>query len=156
MRIFGFVAALMLCVSGPAAAEVVAVCGKTTAHLAGDTYGAPLLRLSQPLGGTTATLAPDTQIALWHDASGYDLLTNWGGEHQRSLRADGAEILGDAFGAGFVHLVVARAEGSGLEHFLFSLDDSKSGKMVWTAASDTLGDDPDDVVTVETVCVGPK
>lgn len=73
-------------------------------------------------------------IALWRDDAGFDVLINWGETNERSLRADGAQIIGGAPSSDLVHLMVAHAEG-GLEHFLFNLNEDGSGELMRSSAS---------------------
>jgi hypothetical protein len=80
---------------------------------------------------------------------------NWGELNQRSLRAEGAEIIGNEVGAGSVHLIIARSETPSLEHFLFSFPDLRPGELVWSAAKDA-NDENSAVLTLEAVCVKAK
>ena len=73
-------------------------------------------------------------IALWRDDSGFDVLINWGEPDERSLRADGAQIIGGSPSSDLVHLMVAHAEGD-LEHFLFNLGEDGSGELLRSSAS---------------------
>jgi hypothetical protein len=77
----------------------------------------------------------DALIALWRDDEGFDILIDWGGSDQKSLRAEGAQVIGAAPSSEFVHLMVAYKSGS-LEHFLFNLDGDGAGELLRSVASD--------------------
>lgn len=151
MRRLSLIAALLVAIATPASAEILAVCGNLNAQ---STARAPAAILSSAQLGDAATVSPKAQLALVRDTQGFDLLLNWGEQNQKSLRAEGADILGNEMGADFVHLVVARAKGS-LEHFLFSLRDQGFGELVWTAAGDARSDETE-IMTAESVCVRPR
>lgn len=127
-------------------AAVLAVCGNE-AGLNPASYG---------LLGTAETGTPEgapgmTPLALWRDADGFDVLLNWGQQDQRSLRSEGAEIMGNELGPDLIHLVVVPAGAHRLEHFLFSLDDHAEGELIWNAP-DALGNNTE----VVTACARPK
>ncbi len=145
------IAALLVTIATPATAEILAVCGKINRQAAA--HGAVTI-LSSAQTGEDAASAPQAQLALVRDGQGFDLLLNWGDSNQRSLRAEGADIVGNELGADLVHLVVARAKAHRMEHFLFSLRDYGFGELVWTAASDAKSD-ASEIVTAESVCVRP-
>ena len=42
------------------------------------------------------TVAATSQLALWRDADGFDILLNWGAQNQLSLRAKGANVMGSS------------------------------------------------------------
>jgi hypothetical protein len=135
-------AALLLALS-PAAvkAEVVAVCGTSV----GYSHAAI----------STAALEPETAgampLALWRDAKGFDLLLNWGERDQHSLRAEGADIVGNELGSELIHLVVIRAGSHGLEHFLFSFENDSPGELIWNAPGDAAG--AGELISHETTCL---
>lgn len=153
MRRFGLIVAFSLAAATPAAAEVIAACGHLASQQAERTHGAAGLRATQLLLSEQPETAPKTPIALWRDGAGFDVLLNWGEQNQRSLRAEGAQIIGNEAGA--VHLIVARRETPSLEHFLFSFPDSRPGELVWSAAKDA-NDENSGVLTLESVCAKTK
>lgn len=147
MRFAGVVLSTLLGMwANSAAADVLAVCGEPQKEPAG---------LSSLLGVTPASNGNASQLALIHDASGFDIVLNWGDLDQHSLRAEGAEILGDRLDDNFVHLLVARREGQGLEHFVFSLEDLGPGELLWSA-SDGMPSSEAEAVTLASACVKPK
>ena len=150
MRRLGFLAALLVTIAGPASAEILAVCG----NLNSSASRAPAAILSSSQLGEATSSAPKAQLALVRDSEGFDLLLNWGELNQKSLRAEGADILGNEMGANVVHLIVARARTGSLEHFLFSLRDSGLGELLWSAG-DTK-DEETEIVTAESVCIRPR
>ena len=152
MHRFGLIVAFSLAAATPAAAEVIAACGHLASQQAERTHGAAGLRATQLLLSEQPAPLPKTPIALWRDSAGFDVLLNWGAQNQRSLRAEGAEIIGNEAGAGSVHLIVARSETPSMEHFLFSFPDSRPGELVWSAAKDA-NDENSGVVTLGSVCV---
>ena len=152
MRRFGLIVAFFLAAATPAGAEVIAACGHLASQQAERTLDAASLRATQLLLSEQPEAAPKTPIALWRDTTGFDILLNWGEQNQRSLRAEGAQIIGNEAGAGSVHLIVARGETPSLEHFLFSFPDSRPGELVWSAAKD-VNDENSGVLTLESVCV---
>ena len=129
MHRFGLIVAFSLAAATPAAAEVIAACGHLASQQAERTHGAAGLRATQLLLSEQPAPLPKTPIALWRDSAGFDVLLNWGAQNQRSLRAEGAEIIGNEAGAGSVHLIVARSETPSLEHFLFSFGNSITGRL---------------------------
>ena len=152
MRLFGLITAALVTIASPVSAEVLAVCGNLNAQLS----RAPAAILSSAQGLPEAVFpAAQAQLALVRDSEGFDLLLNWGELNQKSLRAEGADILGNEMAANFVHLVVARNKTGSLEHFLFSLRDQGFGELLWTAAPDSKSDDAE-IVTAESVCVRPQ
>jgi len=155
MHRFGLIVALSLAAATPATAEVIAACGHLAAQQAERAQGAASLRATQLLFSEQPETAPKTPIALWRDGAGFDILLNWGEQNQRSLRAEGAQIIGNEAGAGAVHLIVARRETPSLEHFLFSFPDSRPGELVWSAAKDA-NDENSGVLTLESVCAKTK
>ena len=148
MRLFLLSAALVSLLFPIAAkAEFLAVCG-TAKTQATASYGSTVaLSMIEP-GNTEAT----SQLALWHDAKGFDVVLNWGQQNQLSLRATGADIMGAEMGADLIHIVVARAGASGLDHFLFSWDDQAVGEVFWSASAPANRGD-DEVVMA---CIKPK
>ena len=155
MRRFGLIVAFSLAAVTPAAAEVIAACGHLASQQAERTPDAAGLRATQLLLSELPQPAPKTPIALWRDSTGFDVLLNWGELNQRSLRAEGAEIIGNEVGAGSVHLIIARSETPSLEHFFFSVPDLRPGELVWSAAKDA-NDENSAVLTLEAVCVKAK
>lgn len=155
MRRFGLIVAFSLAASTPAAAEVIAACGHLAAQQAERAQGAASLRATQLMLSEQPGAAPKTPIALWRDAAGFDILLNWSEQNQRSLRAEGAQIIGNEAGAASVHLMVARSETPSMEHFLFSFPDSRPGELVWSAATDA-NDENSGVLMLEAVCVKAK
>jgi len=133
----------------PVSAEILTVCANPTQSATGSEW-LPSRRLADaiiPMGGRVDQ--PDGEmIALWRDDSGFDLLINWGETNERSLRADGAQIIGAGSGSELVHLMVAHPEGE-LEHFLFNLQDGSGELMRKSAAGDA--DTP-----ANAVCVKPR
>ena len=152
MRRLGLIVAFSLTAAPPTAAEVIAACGHLAPQQAERTPGAASLRTTQLLLSEQAETALKTPIALWRDAAGFDILLNWGEQSQRSLRAEGAQIIGNEASAGAVHLIVARSETPSMEHFLFSFPDSRPGELVCSAAKDA-NDENSGVVTLGSVCV---
>ena len=146
MRFRNLLPALLLLLS-PAAlnAEVLAVCGVSA--------GYSKAALSAPLVEPEAAVA--APLALWRDAKGFDLLFNWGGQNQHSLRAEGADILGNELGNELVHLVVVRAGAHELEHFLFSFENDSSGELIWNGPDSTPGAH-NEALSYEAVCVKPN
>src|SRR5258706_15215793 len=147
-----FVTAFVTVFVTPAVAEVVTICSRPNFAPLSATQMAPLAKLSQVfadarLGSTTGAVA---QVALARDDKGFDVVLNWHGEGEQSLRASGADILDTSLGANLVHLMVAGGSGS-LEHFLFSLDDDGAGELLWSRASDDS-----DAHTSRSVCTGPR
>ncbi len=147
MRFAGVVLSVFLGIwANAASAEVLAVCGEPQKEPAG---------LSAMLGITPASSGDVAQLALVRDASGFDIVLNWGDPSQHSLRAEGADILGDQLDGNFFHLLVARPQGLGLEHFLFNLEDLGPGELVWSAADSANNSEPE-AVTLASACVKPK
>jgi hypothetical protein len=93
-----------------------------------------------------------TNVALWRDEEGFDILINWGRSDEQSLRAEGAQVSGDAPSSVFVHLMVAYADGE-LEHFLFDLDESGAGELLRTAAPDAPAASPSESIAT---CLKPR
>jgi hypothetical protein len=152
MRRFVWLAALVVTIATPASAEILAVCG----NLNTASTRAPAAILSSAPGLPDAAAPKDrAQIALLRDDQGFDLLLNWGEQSQHSLRAEGADILGNEMGGNFVHLVVARTGGHSLEHFLFNLNEQGFGELVWSMSRDGNGQDGG-IMTAESVCVRPR
>ena len=120
-------------------AEVLAVCGSSAGY--------------SQAAIETGSLQPDAAVAmplaLWRDAKGFDLLLNWGKGDQKSLRAAGADIVGNELGNQLIHLVVIRPDSQGLEHFLFSFENDSAGELIWNAPSATGADD---AASYETTC----
>src|ERR1041385_6931440 len=86
MKSISLLAALSLVLfTGAANAEVLAVCGTS----GGYSNASISTGLAEP---ETAVAAP---LALWHYAQGFDVLLNWGERNQQSLRAAGADIIGN-------------------------------------------------------------
>ncbi len=154
MRLFLLSAVLgALLSSAVANAEVLAVCGKADA-LSTVSYGnSGVWQAGEE--AIPRALGKANQIALLRDSAGFDVVLNWGEKSQLSLRAEGAEILGNELGADLVHLIVARTNSHSLEHFLFSFEDDFRGELVWSASSE--GDEGHEgVVSYETSCSKPK
>ena len=152
MRIFLLSVALGSFFSSAAAnAQILSVCGKPET-LSTVSYGTPTIwqRGEEPI---PEALGSRSQIALLRDASGFDVVLNWGETSQVSLRAQGAQIMGNEMGADLVHLIVARPASHSLEHFLFTFEDDAAGELIWNGSSD--GDD-EGVVSYETSCTKPK
>ncbi len=147
MRFAGVVLSAVLGIwANAASAEVLAVCGEPQKEPAG---------LSAMLGIMPASSGNVGQLALVRDSTGFDIVLNWGDTSQHSLRADGAEIMGDQFDGNFFHLLVARPEGLSLEHFVFSLEDLGPGELLWSAADSANNSEPE-AVTLASACVKPK
>ena len=142
MRLWNLFAVLAL-VLAPAAveADVVAVCGPS----AGFSHAA----LATALVQSEAKVA--MPLALWRDDKGFDLLLNWGERNQESLRAEGADILGNEFGSQLIHLVVVRAGSKNLEHFLFSFENDSPGELIWNGPSSSPA--ADEPLSYETTCI---
>ena len=117
----------------PAAAEILAVCANSAQSSESTGWSSPLADAIIPLGGRLDE-SNSAMIALWRDDAGFDVLINWGETRERSLRADGAQIVGGAPSSDLVHLMVAHAEG-GLEHFLFNLNEDGSGELMRSSTS---------------------
>jgi hypothetical protein len=132
-------------------ADVLAVCGRAASPDVTRYANIAPVRLIEP----EAADAPSamTSLALVRDAKGFDVVMNWGEENQLSLRAQGADITGNEMGPDFIHLIVFRAGGHRLEHFLFNLDD-QAGELIWNASDETLEDK--DVSTFDTACIKPN
>jgi len=145
-RLFLAASLLLTLASASAGAEVVAVCGTPAAGLL-----SPAALQSAP----DAEGAPSVPLALWRDANGFDLLLNWGEQSQHSLRAEGADIMGNELGSELIHLVVVRPGAHGLEHFVFSFADDAPGEMVWNAPGDAAASS-DQVLSYETTCFKAK
>lgn len=124
-----------------ASAEVLAVCGASAGY--------------SQAAITTGSVHPDSAVtmplALWRDAKGFDLLVNWGQNNQQSLRAAGADIVGNELGSQLIHLVVIRPDSHGLEHFLFSFENGSAGELIWNASSETPA--ADELTSYETACI---
>jgi len=154
MRLFLLSAALgTVLSSGVANAEILAVCGMADT-LSTVSYG------SLGVWQTRKETAPEAlrsanRIALLRDSAGFDIVLNWGEKSQLSLRAQGAQIMGNEMGVDLVHLVVARTNSHSLEHFLFSFEDDSDGELVWSASSDG-GEGHEGVVSYDTSCSKPK
>jgi len=154
MRLFLLSAALGAVLSlGVANAEVLAVCGKAEA-LSPVSFGsqgawqAGEEAVPQALGKVN-------QIALLRDSAGFDVALNWGERSQVSLRAEGAQIMGNELGLDLIHLIVARTNSHSLEHFLFSFEDDSRGELIWSASGD--GDEAHDgIVSYDVSCTRPK
>ena len=140
------ISALLTVWTSAASAEVLAVCAEP--HSQPET-------LVDGLGITPTRGTGEAQLALIRDTAGFDIVLNWGELAQHSMRAEGADILGDQLDESFIHLLVARADGKSLEHFLFSLEYSKPGELLWSASGDTENSDSD-TVTLASACVKPK
>ncbi len=146
MRVFLGLAALGCFLPFVSNAEVLAVCGTQQTKNAA-LYGAQTLGPSGPQQLATPEM---TSLALWRDANGFDLIIGWGRNDQISLRAEGAEIMGNEMGPDFVHIIVARARSHGFEHFIFSFDPDMDGRLIWTG-SDKLAS-PGEPMSFETAC----
>jgi len=128
----------------PVSAEIVTVCQ------AAESIASPaLFRLSGLAQPERVGL-----LALSRDERGYDILENWGQSNQRSLRADGDDILGLPLSDELVHLMVEHKGGS-LEHFLFSLDEQGAGELLRTAEGDALSAEAGGVSSKAT-CTRPR
>jgi hypothetical protein len=137
----------------PASAQLLTVCA-SSAQSSAAPQRFPSRKLADaliPLSGR-ANANHDALIALWQDDEGFDILVNWGARDQRSLRADGAQILGMTPSPDLVHLMVAHSDG-GLEHFLFNLDATGSGELLRSLADDVSGSDAE---SSNAVCVKPR
>jgi len=142
MRLRNLFPALLLALSSTAAkAEVLAVCGVSAAY----SKAAISTSVVEPEAGAA------TPLALWRDATGFDLLLNWGERDQHSLRAEGADIVGNELGSELIHLVVIRAGSHGLEHFLFSFENDSPGELIWNAPGDAAG--AGELISHETTCL---
>ena len=128
-----------------AQAEVLAVCGKAPDY-------ANLAILAPALDSSETVLPP---LALWRDALGFDLLLNWGEPNQRSLRAEGADIIGSELGTELIHIVVISARTHRLEHFLFNFDEDAAGELIWNVPGESSGESRD-VLAKEAACFKPK
>jgi hypothetical protein len=145
MRALFFWPALLLTLFPVAArAEVLAVCGAAAAY----SNAAISTALVEPVSAVV------TPLALSRDATGFDILLNWGERNQHSLRADGGEILGSELGNELIHLIVIRPGAQGLEHFVFSLEDDAPGELIWNGASETPGR-PNEPRSYEMPCFKP-
>ncbi|HMI98079.1 MAG TPA: hypothetical protein VK479_16340 [Micropepsaceae bacterium] len=136
----------------PAVADILTVCSRPDLTPLSATQMAPLAKLSQAfadarLGSATGAAS---QVALARDDKGFDVVLNWHGEGEQSLRASGADIFDMALGDNLIHLMIAGGAG-GLEHFLFSLDDDGAGELLWSRASDDA-----DAHTSRSVCTSPR
>lgn len=124
--------AFFVCFANPASAKILFICSSSASSEA-DYARDPDRRFFEP---TRIAMLPDSldaigQIALVEDENGYDLRLNYGIEAERSLRGEGAEILGTGFGSSFVHLLVSTDGGASTEHFIFSEDHDGLGNLVW-------------------------
>ena len=124
--------AFFVCIANPASAKILFVCGATPSSEA-DYARDPERRFFEP---TRISMTPDSlsemgQIALLEDEGGYDIRLGYGGNDERSLRDQGAEIFGTGLGTRFVHLLVSTDEGASTEHFIFSEDHDGLGNLVW-------------------------
>jgi hypothetical protein len=137
----------------PASAEILTVCANSTRSSA-TLEALPPTRFAGtliPLSGQTR-LKDDALIALWRDDEGFDILINWGGSDRKSLRAEGAQVIGASPSSSLVHLMVAY-EGGTLEHFLFDLDDDGAGELLRSVASDVPDESSFDT---NAVCFKPR
>ena len=136
----------------PAVADVLTVCSRPNLSPLPAAQIAPLAKLSQALADARLGSAAGavSQIALARDDKGFDVVLNWHGEGEQSLRASGADIFDTALGANLIHLMVSSGAGS-LEHFLFSLDDDGAGELLWSRASDDSDASPS-----RSVCTSPR
>jgi len=128
----------------PAAAiELLTVCGShrldaSTTPGRGDV---PLSRVSalSAEGVDSFGKGSGDSVALTRDQTGYDLIVNWREADEHSLRAAGLDLLGTEFG-GFIHVMVAHRP-TGIEHYLFTLDEDGSGELLWSGATSLREDD---------------
>jgi hypothetical protein len=129
-------------------AEILALCGRA-AHSNLAAYGniAPIRLIEAEAANTPSASA---SVALLRDANGFDVVMNWGEENSLSLRAQGADITGNEMGPDFIDLIVFRANGRSLEHFLFNLDDH-AGELIWNTSDEALQDKEEG--TLNAVCV---
>ena len=128
-------------------ADILAVCGREAApNLARYANIAPVRLIEPDATGDPSAMA---SLALVRDAKGFDVVMNWGEENQFSLRAQGADIVGNEMGPDFIHLIVFRTGGHSLEHFLFNLDD-QAGELIWDAPDNT------EVSASNTACIKPN
>jgi hypothetical protein len=137
----------------PASAEILTVCANSTQSSA-TLEPLPPTRFAGtliPLSGHTR-VEDDALIALWRDDEGFDILINWGGSDQQSLRAEGAQVIGAAPSSELVHLMVAYKDGA-LEHFLFNLDNDGAGELLRSVAPDAPGGASFDS---EAICFKPR
>ena len=126
------IAAASVTFASPASADVVTVCGGTGQNARANVLELPSMRPFAAFAlATVPALSPDGQIALAQDASGYDLVVNWGGEGERSLRTSGADIRSLGLGPEIVHLIVTSAPEAVEQHFLFSLSETGEGDLLW-------------------------
>ena len=144
-RILLFSALLSMLAPLAAQAEVLAVCGKPGGY-------ASFAVATPALDSAEAALPP---LALWRDASGFDLLLNWGEPNQKSLRAEGAEIIGSELGSELIHLVVIGARTNRLENFLFNFDAESTGELIWNALG-ASSDDGNGTLSSEAACFKPR
>ena len=137
----------------PASAEILTVCASSTQSFATPEPLPPSRFVGAliPLSGQVR-VEGNALIALWRDDDGFDILLNWGGSDQQSLRAEGAQVIGAAQGSELVHLMVAYADGA-LEHFLFDLDDNGAGELLRSAAPETRAASPSESVAT---CLKPR
>ena len=135
----------------PASAEILTVCASSTQSSATPEPFSPSRFAGAliPLSGQIR-VEDDALIALWQDDKGFDILVNWGGSDQHSLRAEGAQVIGSAQGSDLVHLMVAYNDGA-LEHFLFNLDDG-AGELLRSVASDAPGGSSE----TDAICFKPR
>jgi hypothetical protein len=123
-----------------AAPEILTVCGSHVADSAGlsSRGGLVLSSLLFSSAEVGLTVSRDS-VALTHDQNGYDLIVDWHGSDEHSLRAAGVDILGMELG-GLIHLMV-RQSSEHVEQYVFTLDEDGSGDLLWSGATSLSDDD---------------
>jgi hypothetical protein len=116
--------------AGPAAADVITVCGGPAPQMTVPTISN---QLAQVLSSVEKETDQSTPLALTRDEKGhYDLIANWQSPAAVSLRSTGASISGLELGGEIFHLIVSRGDQHP-EHFLFSLDEAGTGELLWSS-----------------------
>ena len=121
-------------IASPSSAEILFVCGNPNVSDAEASRGGHALRNFelQPVSAMPRPQMNGDQIALWKGEDGFDLLINWNQAEEFSLKKSGANVVANAFGVDFVHLLVAYPEQPAIEHFIFAAEPDGFGNLIWT------------------------
>ena len=123
-----------------AAPEILTVCGSHLADSSGlSNRGGFLLSSLPSVSSEGVQAAARDSVALTQDQNGYDLIVDWHGSDEHSLRAAGIDILGMELG-GLIHLMVRQSKEH-VEQYVFTLDEDGSGDLLWSGATSLNSDD---------------
>lgn len=149
MRLFGAIlAAAAFLTAPPAAASVLARCGVSE----GVSYFLPGPGIPDSEAGWRPDRVSGGGLLLISDQGGVDIVIS-DAAGTRSAKADGATVIGMPSGEGKVLVLVVYPLASVAETYVFSLDRSGAGVVVWTSAR--AGAPSQRVIAMSAQCAAP-